>query len=85
MMSPFKMQGGLASVSLLASLLCLFCGSYVNAAGWDCTLSAPIILFDKDPDIVTLQQVVNVEEGTFTMKLNYTGGNAYVGIGVNVS
>ena len=83
MMSPFKMQEGLASMPLLVSLLCLFCGSYANAAGWDCTLSAPIILFDKDPDIVTLQQVVNVEEGTFTMKLNYTGGNAYVGIGVN--
>jgi hypothetical protein len=62
-----------------AALLSQFFG-VVDAAS-DCTLSAPLQL-DKDGDL-TLQQIANFDEGTFTMKLTYTGGQAWIGIGIN--
>jgi Eukaryotic cytochrome b561 len=45
------------------------------------TFSDPIVL-DRRGD-VELQHLVNYDEGTFTMKVTYYGGRAYIGIGVN--
>ena len=62
------------------------CSVVVDAAGYDCTLSEPMVIYEgrNTGDILTLQQVLNLEELTFTMKLNYTGEtNAWIGIGIN--
>jgi hypothetical protein len=44
-----------------------------------CTLS-PMMALD---DGLTLEQVKNSAAGTFTMRLTYTNGNAWIGIGIN--
>ena len=48
-------------------------------AGLDCTLPDPVQI---DTDL-TLQQIANYRDNTFTMKLTYTGGQSWIGIGVN--
>jgi hypothetical protein len=51
------------------------------SAEWVCPLADPITL-DSD-GLVTLEQVANKAEGTFTMRLTYSGGQSWVGIGIN--
>lgn len=46
---------------------------------YECTLSSPIEIEDG----VTLQQVKNSAADTYTMRLSYTGGQAWIGIGIN--
>mmetsp|Transcript_29997 Transcript_29997/g.49799 ORF Transcript_29997/g.49799 Transcript_29997/m.49799 type:complete len:503 (+) Transcript_29997:295-1803(+) len=54
-----------------------------SVAGQDaCTLSDPLFLDANGA--LTLQQVKNTNEGTFTMRIKYTGGHAWIGIGVNL-
>jgi hypothetical protein len=55
--------------------------SPASAAYSSCTFSEPIPL-DQIGDVI-LQQYVNEGEGTFTMKITYSGGKAFIGIGVN--
>ena len=50
-------------------------------SSYSCTFSEPIVL-DSDEN-VELQQYVNFDEGTFTMKVTYYGGRSFIGIGVN--
>jgi Eukaryotic cytochrome b561 len=50
-------------------------------ASYSCTFSEPIVL-DSEGN-VELQQYVNFDEGTFTMKVTYYGGRSFIGIGVN--
>lgn len=46
-----------------------------------CELGDPITL-DND-GLVSLQYSVNRQEGIFTMKITYTGGQSWIGIGIN--
>jgi len=46
-----------------------------------CKLSDPVTL-DED-GLVTLEQAADKEEGTFTMRLTYYGGQSWIGIGIN--
>eukprot|EP00544_Gedaniella_sp_CCMP2646_P009027 CAMPEP_0202496284 /NCGR_PEP_ID=MMETSP1361-20130828/19342_1 /ASSEMBLY_ACC=CAM_ASM_000849 /TAXON_ID=210615 /ORGANISM="Staurosira complex sp., Strain CCMP2646" /LENGTH=510 /DNA_ID=CAMNT_0049127563 /DNA_START=24 /DNA_END=1556 /DNA_ORIENTATION=- len=64
----------------LLFLLSLSCW-YSSSAEWVCPLADPITL-DSD-GLVTLEQVANKAEGTFTMRLTYSGGQSWVGIGIN--
>lgn len=48
---------------------------------YECQLSAPMAL-SNDEDLF-LEQVQNAETGTYTMRLIYTGGQSWIGIGVN--
>jgi hypothetical protein len=48
-----------------------------------CTLSERTLLTNHGGHLVYLQQVKNVASGTFTMRVTYSGGNAWVGIGTN--
>jgi hypothetical protein len=69
--------------SLIRTSFAWFLFSTVSSvdAALDCTLSAPLQL--NEGGDLTLQQVANYEDGTFTMKLTYTGGQAWIGIGIN--
>lgn len=59
---------------LFLSFLC--CGA---SAEYVCPLADPIQI-EED---VTLEQVANPAEGTFTMRLTYYGGQSWIGIGIN--
>jgi hypothetical protein len=64
---------------LIAPLLCLLV-STAQAASL-CTLSDPLTI--DDDGLVTLEQVANYDEGTYTMRITYTGGRSWIGIGIN--
>jgi hypothetical protein len=49
-----------------------------------CTRSLSDAIVLDDDGLVSLQQVKNTDEGTFTMRLTYTGGLSWVGIGINL-
>jgi hypothetical protein len=67
------LQSSIWSLLLLQVLL-------VSNAAAECVLSDPIAIADEG---LFLQHVKNVQEGTYTMKLTYTGGQAWIGIGIN--
>lgn len=46
-----------------------------------CALGDPISLDENG--LVTMEQVANRAEGTFTMRLTYSGGQSWIGIGIN--
>ena len=46
-----------------------------------CVLSSPVALDNNG--LVTLEQVANQAAGTFTMRLTYSGGQSWIGIGIN--
>jgi hypothetical protein len=48
---------------------------------YDCTFSEEISIHPSGQ--VLLQHYVNYFEGTFTMRVRYTGGHSYIGIGTN--
>ena len=48
-------------------------------AALECYLSSPRTIGQN----LTLQEVMNHEAGTYTMKLTYTGGRSWIGIGIN--
>ena len=48
-------------------------------AAVECYLSSPRTIGEN----LTLQEVMNDEDGTYTMKLTYTGGRSWIGIGIN--
>jgi hypothetical protein len=61
-------------------LSCFFFLPAVNGAV-ECTMTDPVAV---DPNgEVMLQQLLNEEEGTVTMIMTYTGGKAWVGLGIN--
>ena len=62
--------------SLLIGFSTLF--QIANAAT-ECVLSNPITIKDG----LTLQQVQNSADGTYSMRLTYTGGQSWIGIGIN--
>jgi len=70
----------LSTVTTTAFLIA-FSPSAAVLAAYSCTFSEPMTL-DSDGQVV-LSQYVNEEEGTFTMKVIYNGGQSYIGIGVN--
>ena len=82
-------QLSLAWFVVVVPLLFVNFGVVVDAVEYDCILSDPMVLYEnnKNGDTLELQQVLNLEELTFTMKLNYTtydtSGNAWIGIGIN--
>ena len=55
-------------------------GASAPGVHYTCALSA--LQLDSE-QLVTLEHVKNVAEGTFSMRLTYTGGIAWVAIGVN--
>jgi hypothetical protein len=55
----------------------------MSAAAPNCILSDPIPIH-KDGS-VTMEQAADYDAGTFTMRITYTGGRSYVGIGVNLN
>ena len=65
---------------LAKSFLCLALFGRAQAES-QCTLADPIVL-DQD-GLVTLEQVANQASGTFTMRLTYSGGQSWIGIGIN--
>jgi len=67
-------------ITSLFVIVALSLASRVGAA-YSCILSDPITL-DND-GLVQLQQFINEDEGTYTMKVTYSGGQSYVAIGIN--
>jgi hypothetical protein len=60
----------------------LTCFFFPTASGAvHCTMTDPIVVDRKGE--VMLQQYLNEEERTLTMKMTYTGGKAWVGVGIN--
>jgi hypothetical protein len=70
----------LAEMRSLFAFLFLLLGSNSVQAAFQCSLSEPISLHS---DGVVLEQVANRAEGIFTMRVTYTGGQSWVGIGIN--
>ena len=74
---------------ILSSILLLFLGGKkaiaqaIQQEEEVCTLSQPAVIYQEGAKTLTLEQVANVNTNTFTMRLTYTGGNAYIGVGVN--
>jgi hypothetical protein len=75
------MTNALASSLLFwaAALSLMVATSTTMQVNAQCTFSSPLVLDDG----VTLEQVRNSAAGTFTMRITYTGGNAWIGIGIN--
>lgn len=70
------------SSSSLGLLLCLVVGSSrLPKLSAQCTLSDPVAI-DRSGSLL-FQQVKDSSAGTYTMKLTYTGGEAWIGIGIN--
>ena len=69
--------------AVLPSILVLLLLGGNAQAQEECTLSQPAVLYNEGSKSLTLEQVANDAEGTFTMRLTYVGGNAWVGVGVN--
>lgn len=67
------------AMTALFSLLGSTCVDGQNVPAVQCFLSAPIALEDD----LALQHVKNDRHGTYTMKWTYTGGYAWIGIGIN--
>jgi hypothetical protein len=64
--------------NLIVSSILLLWSSRANAAT-DCTLPPPLQL-EKD---LTFAAIMHPVDGTFTMTFTYTGGSAWIGIGIN--
>jgi hypothetical protein len=66
-----------------AAALLLLPWSSVLVASQDnsCIFSDPISIHQSDQ--VYLEEYVNPDEGTFTIRIRYTGGNSWIGMGVN--
>ena len=64
----------------VAPFLCLLLFSGAQAQS-QCVLSSPVALDSNG--LVTLEQVANQASGTFTMRLTYSGGQSWIGIGIN--
>jgi len=76
-----------ALVGLLSAALLLLQSSAVVSAQphetdlYDCTFSEELSIHRSNE--IFFQHYVNYEAGTYTMRLRYTGGNAWIGIGTN--
>eukprot|EP00339_Tiarina_fusa_P010879 CAMPEP_0116997268 /NCGR_PEP_ID=MMETSP0472-20121206/763_1 /TAXON_ID=693140 ORGANISM="Tiarina fusus, Strain LIS" /NCGR_SAMPLE_ID=MMETSP0472 /ASSEMBLY_ACC=CAM_ASM_000603 /LENGTH=235 /DNA_ID=CAMNT_0004696097 /DNA_START=154 /DNA_END=857 /DNA_ORIENTATION=+ len=69
------------TLSTLLRVLLLLAGPAVTPSNafLDCSFQETVQLQND----LFLDQIANYEEGTFTMQLTYTGGESWVGIGIN--
>jgi hypothetical protein len=66
---------------LVGSLLLVgFAESQQQSSPYDCTFSNEISM---NGNVVFLENYINDEDGTFTMRIRYTGGQSWIGIGIN--
>ena len=64
-----------------AILSLLVLAGLARAIAFDCILSDPVTL-DED-GLVSLEHNLDVERGIMSMKMTYTGGRSWVGVGIN--